>query len=469
MVSFSCEACGDVLTKKKLDVHRNNRCRDAIFTCLDCMKTFADTEYRSHTTCISEAEKYQGSLYKSQKGKARREPHHQIPDDLVSLQPSVEDAADAAADSFRSAGAVAIVDAPPPAPSPPPAAAALGALPGINVFDFLNNNPTPTASQVDLNNPRINYDATPAPPAMAVYDSTLTVNEIPEGHRDNDTDSLYNKYGYTYGDGPVDVAMEIAGQKLITPAPNRDRSTAKQEEASSTDKKRKRHHVEDLDLSSVNSQRSAEGDDMTMTDAPPVLHSGLTGGLHRLLSRPEFPPSPDFSGAEPSPGSPLKRSKRSSKSRISSLQSNGHSETRKSSSSTNADDSRPRRKKHRRHHRDDSGERRVHRRHREGSEHSHRPRSVKAIEYNPERASAQPDAGASQVVLYQSRVDLFMSFINKGPDSEHGVSLNKALKRYHRERIDKGIGLGRQEEEKELWKCLRLKRNEVGEIVLFVE
>lgn len=42
------QACGDILTKKKLDPHRS-QCRGASFTCIDCMVHFHGTEYRSHT------------------------------------------------------------------------------------------------------------------------------------------------------------------------------------------------------------------------------------------------------------------------------------------------------------------------------------------------------------------------------------------------------------------------------------
>ena len=59
MVSFSCEGCGDVLTKKKLDTHRNT-CRGATFTCLDCMTHFPGTEYRAHTSCMQQ-QKWKGS------------------------------------------------------------------------------------------------------------------------------------------------------------------------------------------------------------------------------------------------------------------------------------------------------------------------------------------------------------------------------------------------------------------------
>lgn len=66
MVSFSCEVCNDTIVKKKLDQHRS-RCPDAYFTCIDCSTTFNGTEYRSHTQCISEAEKYEKGLYKGKK------------------------------------------------------------------------------------------------------------------------------------------------------------------------------------------------------------------------------------------------------------------------------------------------------------------------------------------------------------------------------------------------------------------
>ncbi|KAF7721524.1 hypothetical protein EC973_004522 [Apophysomyces ossiformis] len=45
--------------------HRQ-RCH-ATFTCIDCSTTFQGTAFQSHTSCISEAEKYQKSLYKNKK------------------------------------------------------------------------------------------------------------------------------------------------------------------------------------------------------------------------------------------------------------------------------------------------------------------------------------------------------------------------------------------------------------------
>ena len=46
------KGCGDVLTKKKLDGHRN-QCYNARFTCLDCMVTFNGNDYRGHTVCAN--------------------------------------------------------------------------------------------------------------------------------------------------------------------------------------------------------------------------------------------------------------------------------------------------------------------------------------------------------------------------------------------------------------------------------
>ncbi|KAI0373944.1 hypothetical protein BV20DRAFT_919444, partial [Pilatotrama ljubarskyi] len=63
-----CEhvACGDTVKKPKLDKHRMS-CNSS-FTCLDCSTTFeGPAQYKGHTTCISEAEKYQKGLYKGPK------------------------------------------------------------------------------------------------------------------------------------------------------------------------------------------------------------------------------------------------------------------------------------------------------------------------------------------------------------------------------------------------------------------
>merc|ERR1711939_846770 len=76
MVSFQCEGCGDTLKKPKLDQHKR-QCQWAQFTCIDCNTTFQGDQYRSHTSCISEAEKYQKGLYKGPKGGNKKQQQQQ--------------------------------------------------------------------------------------------------------------------------------------------------------------------------------------------------------------------------------------------------------------------------------------------------------------------------------------------------------------------------------------------------------
>ena len=63
---FHNEACVDVVKKPKLDSHYG-RCKSS-FTCVDCSTTFSNpAQWKGHTSCVSEAEKYQKSLYKGKK------------------------------------------------------------------------------------------------------------------------------------------------------------------------------------------------------------------------------------------------------------------------------------------------------------------------------------------------------------------------------------------------------------------
>lgn len=72
MVTFSCEVCNESMLKKKADQHAQ-RCRGAYFTCIDCSTTFNDGEYRGHTQCITEDEKYQKGLYRGKKKQAQQQ------------------------------------------------------------------------------------------------------------------------------------------------------------------------------------------------------------------------------------------------------------------------------------------------------------------------------------------------------------------------------------------------------------
>jgi cell growth-regulating nucleolar protein len=64
MVFFVCEGCNETLKKNQVDRHAQ-RCKSCYaVTCVDCQVTFPGDDYAAHTTCISEAEKYEKSIYK---------------------------------------------------------------------------------------------------------------------------------------------------------------------------------------------------------------------------------------------------------------------------------------------------------------------------------------------------------------------------------------------------------------------
>ncbi|KAF2740522.1 hypothetical protein EJ04DRAFT_212252 [Polyplosphaeria fusca] len=547
MVSFSCESCGDVLTKKKLDGHRG-QCYGASFTCLDCMVHFEGNSYKSHTSCITEDQKYQGKLYKDKKQtKQHQKKDSQQQNDSQALVPRgayVEDAPDA------DTGAIAIVDAPPRAPTPPPAPNSLGyeeraALPPVNVFDFLDGVETPNASRVHLHVDESRMIEDSVPPAYEEEAPRITQSDVlrfqvPDDEPDYEPDYHFAEHGYTYGDDPVrptnerhdssynvrEAAPVLDDPAYTTPAPKPKHSRTKSRDKSDmetttkkTDRKRKRQSPAELDMTLVRAQQER---DLIMADAPPVLHSGLTGGLTRLLARPEFPPSPDYSGdyVENSPLSPMKRAKQGTSKAFARAQRDweiqqekerkaeareemererererGRERERKErKASTAANKTKAKIKRRDESNRESRRTREIERRRRRHYSSSPSPareqRSLKAIEYHRSKSPEREANGNGALIVrpngelattkrsngelapvktaVEARADLFMSFINKGPESERGMSVNKALKRYHRERYELwDRELGKADEEKELWKSLRLKKNDRGEVVLF--
>lgn len=364
--------------------------------------------------------------------------------------------------------AIAIVEAPPVAPSPPTVKYSQPAPPAqsINVFDFLvtgdTPNATPNASKVSLEGSNEGMKMVEHAPKVF---SGKGLHDPQEKATHSKEEDGYAQHGFSYGEDPVPVPKLKPRIEYITPGPkNRHHESqdslpyADDSHKKSTDKKRKRVHVEELDLTVA--RRPSQELDADMADAPPaVLHSGLTGGLNRLLSKSKFPPSPEYSNGDPSPPSPVKRSKRSIKEKPEGLSRGRNGALVKVRKRRASDESRPR-KHHRSHHSP------------EHHKHHERPRH-KAIEDRPERkaieyySQSQAEDSQQQLVVYKSRAELFMSFVTKGPESEQGYSIHKALKRYHREREEQGLGLGKGDEEKELFKNLRLKRNERGEVVVF--
>ncbi len=89
-------SCGDVITKGKIKAHAG-RCRIGSMSCLDCSTSFRypSAELDAHTQCISEAQKYQGKLYK-EKGDKRPPPSKKLKSDERAA-PAAKEAAPPAA------------------------------------------------------------------------------------------------------------------------------------------------------------------------------------------------------------------------------------------------------------------------------------------------------------------------------------------------------------------------------------
>lgn len=359
---------------------------------------------------MSEEQKYQGALYKEKNNKKQKNQHtpnrqNNGQGNAMAHNMYVEDVDEtwkeyqAQTDDGNSPAAL------PEAPTPPAAVND----DHVNVFDFMvatGQTPaqTPNASSLNLARDLKELEAS---------ESTCLV-----------------RYEHTEDDYlTVDADIQYGNGSYETPAPSKHERRKKDGEK--TDKKRKRLHVE------------VHGDE-EMTDAPPVLHSGLTGGLKGLIVRPELPPSPDYSGGDvaETPASPLKKSKHSKHSKHGQFSnsifgmlsgSKVKSKKRKTSST------------------------------KKSSSRHHQEKENKLIEYRPQSKNGDDSA----MVVFKPRADVFFNFVNKGPESDRGCSMNKALKRFHRERTAAGTPMSKHVEEKELWRSIRLRRNDRGEIVLF--
>jgi cell growth-regulating nucleolar protein len=295
----------------------------------------------------------------------------------------------------------------------------------VNVFDYMLD-PTPNVS-------RINLQPQQTPAGFGGGRQLIRF--------DQNESNYVDESGYMVDDG---MAYE-------TPAPKAHRKKSKDSEQKK-DKKRKRLHIETspgaLDLRTI---------DEDMTDAPPVLHSGLTGGLKSMMRPSQFPPSPDYSGgdnAETSPASSIKKKKSSKSTKSTRTDSFGNNLKALVSGTSKTKVSKKRR------HSSDSKEKKSR------SRSSSSKKAPKLIEYKTKSGDEKGDDSGAMVV-YRPRSDLFLSLCTKGPESDRGYSVNKALKRFHRERSSSGTSLGKVMEEKELWRSLRMRRNERGEIVLF--
>ena len=300
------------------------------------MVHFPGTEYRTHTvssgergeilfvndcanrvpqSCMTEEQKYQGSTYKAKKSKPN-ETETATKTDNMAHNAYVEDVTEEY-EAYRdyeireSDGEDGKVTGNmPEAPSPPRATATASSDPDVNVFDFLVQ-ATPNASNLDLQHTRRLVNEPTHTRQLVRFESDP--NDYIEGAGLAAGLSAGNPRMVQYGDGPVSVTQ------YETPAPKSKKS---KDSESKKDKKRKRLHIE------TPGPLALKEADQVMTDAPPVLHSGLTGGMDRMMRPSQFPPSPDYSGGDgaensPVPPSPIKKTKQHKSSKAHRVESHG--------------------------------------------------------------------------------------------------------------------------------------------------
>ncbi|KAJ4578280.1 hypothetical protein HRR79_001590 [Exophiala dermatitidis] len=543
MVSFQCEGCGDVLTKKKLDPHRN-QCRGAVYTCIDCMTTFPGTQYRAHTSCITEDQKYQGALYREKPSKAAKRKSVSIvePDNSTALVPQkayVEDAPD--------------TDALPHAPSPPPAVPDSSSNSNRDsVFDYMVDEGTPGTPQISF--------TTEKDKEMSIKQSAPSIfsgSRPSSRHEELLHSKEYEENGYTWGAEPVKPrgALEMSNSSLslefMTPAAKetkskldrKDRPQVHSRTNSGSEKKRKRptdDHLHEGDTLMV---------DTIKADTPGIVHSGLTGGLSRMMSKDEeFPfgrtpvtddrrdvlekERPTRRNHKPEdPTSPLKRTRHTKDDQNGlGISIKGHAakalsmvggallgggpqndsqtgRTRRRASSSDNSQSAVRvregekreRKKHKVHRHNGTASANIRHEHRsrrrshsdESPSQSHGDRAarkLKAIEYrkhddtgsdsdsdhghhhgNGVTTRRKSSNGTMVVFGAEEKANrACRSFLANAPglESDKGYSIHKMLKRWHKQN-DVRSSSHKAEEEENLWRNLRLKRNERGEYVVF--
>jgi len=69
MVYFTCQGCGEPVKKPQVEKHKQQCRRSRILTCIDCSVDFADHEYQTHTSCVTEDKKYGGQNFKAKENK----------------------------------------------------------------------------------------------------------------------------------------------------------------------------------------------------------------------------------------------------------------------------------------------------------------------------------------------------------------------------------------------------------------
>ncbi|PYI10611.1 hypothetical protein BO78DRAFT_394032 [Aspergillus sclerotiicarbonarius CBS 121057] len=466
---------------------------------------------------MSEAQKYQGALYREKPTKNQRKQQNNGRQNQNQNQkqnghghraPYVEDAND--------------TDNPPAAPTPPIAGAdktpAQKGDKQVNVFDYLVAEKTPNASKVSLGGSKEQMKMVDNAPSVFEASKSLAHADTDASEENKAYDVAYEENGFSYGAGPINQSVyegkaPNASEEFMTPAPKKkkDRSA----KATTASEKKRKRRTEDHDMEDADTPMMDAPSSVVNNPGTPMLHSGLTGGLDRMLRPPSVDGEDHPRRRYQDPSSPIKRTRRdakdtngdglgiSMKNRAERLVSSMFGGSSVSGSSVNSREPSAKAARASRRGSDEGDSKKLpkvrgasngqagsdakSKRKSSAQTDGDRPsRRVKQIEYSESR---QGNDGQEVVVYQQSTVpdglqrqmaSHFLSLVSKGPESTRGFSVNKVLKRFHRDFTDefdgdrgRDQGRGRadrerrMDDEKDLWRTLRVKQNERGEVVLF--
>lgn len=463
---------------------------------------------------MTEAQKYQGAHYKEKPTKnQRKEPNHPKQNSksdannkpvVKSLQPSVEDASDDS--SPRHDGP------PPPAPTPPvdttvpPFTTEAHSGQPVNVFDYLVPEDTPKKP--------VNHA-----PSLSHTGRDQSRANTKSSVKGKDHDVTYEENGFSYGTSPVKPSANqgipsYPSMEYMTPMPKKkkDRSRNEVEDSrdnrkagNTSDRKRKRGNMEDVAMT------DAPPSTVKSSETPVLNHSGLTGGIERMLH--SLGEEHEHSDKHhPDNTSPIKRTRRGDKDPNSDSRRSRTERFVSSMFGFPGENSEITSKGIVRTHRDSSHPteaQKTKKTHRHSSQSSAQPLSSSLMDprkptqksgdadhppsyskqlkprrdhhNRPRPQSPGGDSGYSRPAtgsqlsndngqeLQHQMASRFLSLVTKGPESGRGMSVHKALKRLHNDRSDQDLDREQQfEDDREMWRALRLKRNERGEVVLFL-
>ncbi|KAJ0377844.1 hypothetical protein COL922a_014083, partial [Colletotrichum nupharicola] len=209
-------------------------------------------------SCMSEAQKYQGALYKEKAAKNGRKGNNNKNDNKQPQKPNaghrapyVEDAPDSQ---------VNLPSAPtPPAPTDTKSAPSKEEA-KVNVFDFLVDEKTPNASKVSMAQPKEQMKMVDHAPSVFEPGRAKARIDTEDDDESKDYDVAYEENGFSYGSGPIIEAPypnnknAAVSMEFMTPAPKKKKDRLRKEKQQSpptlsrttSDKKRKRH-IDDHD------------------------------------------------------------------------------------------------------------------------------------------------------------------------------------------------------------------------------